>query len=80
MESKRSRTEGEHHYNMKSFIFSKMNLKKQNKISTPFRKWIRVELVFHFLPLFCNFFPLFLKEAKNALPIGTREISSVSRD
>ena len=65
---------------MNGIIFSGMNLKEQNKISTPFKKWIKVELVFHFLPLFLQFFPSFLKEAKNGLPIGTREISSVSRD
>jgi hypothetical protein len=57
-----------------------MNLKKQNKISTPFRKWIRVELVFHFLPLFFQFFPSFLNDVKKSIQVRAREIPSLSRD
>jgi len=65
---------------MNGIIFSGMNLKEQNKISTPFKKWIKVELVFHFLPLFFQFLPSFLNDVKKNVPVRAREISSLSRD
>jgi hypothetical protein len=37
-------------------------------------------LVFHFLPLFFQFFPSFLNDVKKSVPVRTREISSLSRD
>jgi len=65
---------------MNGIIFSGMNLKEQNKISTPFKKWIKVELVFHILPLFFQFLPSFLNDVKKNVPVWAREISSLSRD
>jgi len=59
---------------MNGCIFSGMNLKKQNKISTPFKKWTKAELIFHFLHFFCHFLPLLLKGGKVFAHRGKRNL------
>jgi len=49
---------------MNDFIFAGLNLEKENQISTPFKKWTRAELVFHFFHFLFHIFPHVLKGGK----------------
>ena len=46
-----------------------MTLKKENQFSTSYRKWIRMELIFHFFHLFFHIFPHLLKGGKQLFAI-----------
>jgi len=73
------RAEGDYHFNTAGFILSRMNLEEQNEISTSFKKYTKVELLFHFFPFFFQFFPSFSGK-RECEPIRARKISSFSRD
>jgi len=64
---------------MNDLIFAGLKLEKENQISTPFKKWIRAELIFHFFHFFSHIFPHGLNGGKKYLPIRAKEICSFSR-
>jgi hypothetical protein len=55
---------------MNSVIFAGLSLGKENQISTPFKKWIKAEFIFHFFHFFFHIFPHRLNGGENIYPSG----------
>jgi len=58
---------------MNDLIFAGLKLEKENQISTPFKKWIRAELIFHFFHFFFHIFPHGLNGGKNIYQSGQKK-------
>jgi hypothetical protein len=65
---------------MAGLLLSRMESEEQKEISTPFKKWTKVELLFHFFPIFFHFVPDVFSRLTEYFPIEVGEICSFSRD
>ena len=65
---------------MAGLLLSRMESEEQNESSTPFKKRTKVELLFHFFPLFFHFVPGVFSRLREYFTIEVGEICSFSTD